>query len=693
VPVHGAPQELLACIASVRRHTDLDRHRLIVVADGPQDAATEGALAGEVSRGQVELVRQPQRRGFAAAVNRGIEFTAGDVVLLNSDTVVTEGWIEKLAAAVHSAERVASATPFSNSATICSLPRWLEDNAIPAGWTIDRFAALVAEESAHEYPNLPTGVGVCMYLRREAIAEVGLFDEAFGLGYGEEVDWCRRAVRLGWGHVLDDATFIFHAGQASFGAGLASRVRAAHRRLRRGDPTYWPQLAAFLREDPLRAARARVLAALRATGAPAVGVLRGGPRRVLHVVHGWPPWSRAGTELYAAWLARWQAAFREVTVFARIAEPRRSSGQAIELLDKGARVRLLVNNFDQRNPLARNAIRDRRVESDFAALLDSVKPQLVHLHHLAGHSATLARAVKRRGLPLVYQLQDWTSGCARANLFDRWRRLCRGPGALRCARCLPLTGIPPARLWSMALHVLRRSHHRQAISAADVLLCGSRFLARSFDELGWLPPGAKIEVLPYATPEVAGERFGFVSSTGPLRCGILGSWLPHKGIHVALAAWRSLPAGMATLRLWGTPGDPGYLAELRGLATPDVRFEPPFEETEIGRIFSQLDLLIAPSLGLESFGLAAREALAHGVPILVARRGALTELLEAPGTGGEFGACFDPEQPGELAGWVQRLASEPQLLQRWRSARPALESFQSHAEEIEAVYSRLSFER
>ena len=104
-------------------------------------------------------------------------------------------------------------------------------------------------------------------------------------------------------------------------------------------------------------------------------------------------------------------------------------------------MRLVVNNFTQRDPRSRNALRDLRIEADFARLLDGFRPDLLHVHHLAGHALSLPAIARRRGIPVVYQAQDWWAACARANLLDRERRLCSGPGLGKCSRCLPATAL------------------------------------------------------------------------------------------------------------------------------------------------------------------------------------------------------------------------------------------------------------
>ena len=266
VPVYGAAAELERCAASLLLHTDLGRDRVVVVLDGPGQAEAEAVVARLAERAGAEAVlvlRNPERRGFPATANRGMAASRRDVILLNSDTVVTAGWVDKLRAAAASSRAVATVTPFSNNATICSLPEFLRPNPVPAGLSIDDFARLVDACSAREYPRLPTGVGVCLYVKRRVLDEVGCFDEeAFGLGYGEENDLCMRATKAGFVHVLDDATFIFHEGQSSFGSTRDERLVAGERALKRRHPEYIPTIAAFIREDPLRPCRERVMAGL-----------------------------------------------------------------------------------------------------------------------------------------------------------------------------------------------------------------------------------------------------------------------------------------------------------------------------------------------------------------------------------------------------------------------------------------------
>ncbi len=694
VPVYGLSPDLERCLASLVAWTDLERHRLVVVADGPLEPGPRRVVeAFVVGRpGGARLVERAVRGGYPAAANAGLREAEGDVVLLNSDTEVTAGWLEKLGEAVRRGPRTASATPFSNNATLCSLPRAFAENAIPTGHTVASFGRLVEERSERRSPEIPTGVGFCLYLTREAIDDVGLLDEAsFGLGYGEEVDWCQRASARGFTHVLDDATFVWHRGGGSFGKETAVRAMRAERLLAKRYPGFLPGLARFMREDPLAPVRARVLEGLRPARRTGEAEGRGiesaaGPRRVVHLVHGWPPYATGGTEVFARTVALYQAERREVAVYARLSAPERRKGEVIELTDGGARVRLVVNDFHQRDPVSRNAIHDAAFCADFDHFLDETKPDLLHVHHLAGHAATLPGLARRRGVPIVFQLQDWWPLCARVNFLHASGVACSGPSPWKCAACRPLTALPGAPLLNPALHALRAGVMRRAL-AAERYVAGSRFLVRSWEEAGWPLGNAPVEVVPYGIPYARPEIESRSGAPGlPLRFGFIGALMAHKGAHVAVEAFRGMAPGAARLRLWGdAAADPAYVERLRGAAgRADVTLEGRFGEGETARVFAGMDVLLVPSVGLESYGLVVDEAMAHGVPVVASRLGALPERFDE-----SCGAFFPAGDAEALRGIVERLVARPETVAEWRQALPRVRTLEDAARRIEEIYAEV----
>jgi len=105
-------------------------------------------------------------------------------------------------------------------------------------------------------PDGPTGVGFCMALNPHYLSLIPALDTTFGRGYGEEVDWCRKAIALGGRHVYQPRLFIEHRGAASFGADQKQAlIRQSSAIIARRYPDFDGHVQDFLADDPLRSAR------------------------------------------------------------------------------------------------------------------------------------------------------------------------------------------------------------------------------------------------------------------------------------------------------------------------------------------------------------------------------------------------------------------------------------------------------
>lgn len=217
VPIYNAFDELKKCVDSLLRYVNLDVHKIVLINDKSTDDRIETYLNTLANKNLI-IVNSEENSGFTGTVNKGMHlFPEDDVILLNSDTIVTNRWIEKLIQAAYSKENIATVTPLSNNATLCSVPDFMEYNRIPLGYSIDSFADLVENKSIRKYPEIPTAHGFCVYIKRSALDEVGYYDEVnFSRGYGEENDFSYRAKRKGLINILCDDTFIYHKGTSSF---------------------------------------------------------------------------------------------------------------------------------------------------------------------------------------------------------------------------------------------------------------------------------------------------------------------------------------------------------------------------------------------------------------------------------------------------------------------------------------------
>jgi GT2 family glycosyltransferase len=282
-----------------------------------------------------ELIECAGNAGFVAAANLGLARAArldAHAVLLNSDALPPPGWLDRLLAPILRDATVATVTPFSNDAEILSVPRASHRMPLAEG-TGDRIDAVARRfrlERA-EIP-IPVGIGFCMAMNRRFLRQIPSFDTAFGRGYGEEVDWCRKASALGGRHVGLAGLFVHHIGGASFGsAEKQERIARNNALVARRHPTHDAEVQRFLEDDPAFAHRF-VLALAQAGAETEVAV----PVIVAHSLGG-------GTERWLRNTLRDRAREGAATVVLRVGGPSR---WRIELHRPEATLTALVEDDD-----------------------------------------------------------------------------------------------------------------------------------------------------------------------------------------------------------------------------------------------------------------------------------------------------------------------------------------------------------
>jgi len=274
IPVYGGFEETCAAVKTAASSLDSTWARLVVINDcSPEPAITQWLRDNHAALGY-ELLENDKNLGFVGTVNRGMRLRPdADVLLLNSDVEVANDWLERLQDCAYSRDKVASVTATANNATICSFPVFCEDNELPTGFDVQSldevFRRAVPANMAVE---IPSGIGCCMYMRRDVMDAIGLFDEeTFGRGYGEENDWCQCAIKHG-GHNLHALNvFIYHKGAVSFAEESDSRKEKNLQILARRYPSYHFDVQAFIKSDPALHWRTRVMCeVLASSGRPKI---------------------------------------------------------------------------------------------------------------------------------------------------------------------------------------------------------------------------------------------------------------------------------------------------------------------------------------------------------------------------------------------------------------------------------------
>jgi GT2 family glycosyltransferase len=253
IPVYRGLNETKECIYSVVHSIDRDVSELIVINDASPEPELVDWLIAASQEFSFTLLHNATNLGFVATVNRGMQLNeTHDVLLLNSDVEVSGDWLTRLREGAYQRDRVGSLTPFSNNATICSFPNFCRDNELLFNFTVKELDDYFSSRfSSGDLIDIPTGIGFCMYIRRDCLADVGYFDvESFGKGYGEENDWCQRSEKAGWSNFHQANVFVYHKGGVSFDLEQSPRIANALQVLATKHPDYNLKVQYFIKQDP-----------------------------------------------------------------------------------------------------------------------------------------------------------------------------------------------------------------------------------------------------------------------------------------------------------------------------------------------------------------------------------------------------------------------------------------------------------
>jgi GT2 family glycosyltransferase len=581
VPVYRGEQATRRALESVLASPVATAYELIVVDDASPEPAISAWLRDLAAKRAITLVTHAHNQGFVRSVNEAMALHDDrDVVLLNSDTEVAPGWLDRLVACGAREAHAGTVTPFSNNATICSYPRFAQRNALPEGMTTAMLDRLCAQENTGRSVDIPTGVGFCMFISRACLAQVGFFDaDAFGTGYGEEVDFCMRAARAGWRHVLCADTFVFHEGEVSFGATAADRRSSAQRIVDERYPEFPSVLADFLAREPARPLR-RALDVAR---------LRASPRpRVLFVTHHWG----GGVEKHVNDLARLVADSTEVLVL----RPDEGS-MTLGWLRPGEEFEAFFETPGEWDAMI--------------AFLASLGVVRLHLHHVHGFPIEVLDLPKRLGVPYDVTLHDQFAVCPQYHLADANGVYCGEPDANGCAKCI--AGRPIQ--WPMDIATWRSTMRGFLVQATRVI-APSRDTAERTQRYH---PG--LTVLEWPHPQAIPTE-----PTRPVKVLLLGNLAPMKGLEVLAdcvrdAQARSLPLHFRVL---------GHIAHsLPQWPDAPLTISGTYPDERLAELIAleRADVVFFPAQVPESFSYTLTVAMQAHLPIVASDLGAFPERL------------------------------------------------------------------
>jgi len=607
VPVYNRLGELARCVDSVLAHSSGD-WRLLLIDDASPSIAIRTYFSGLRARRlpHVSLHRNERNLGFTLTANRGLAEARpdADVVLLHSDTVVTRDWLGKLARCAASSPHIGTITPFSNHAELCSLPRFCSNNPWAMGQDPEPLLTALELSAAPTYPDLPTGMGFCFYIRRGLVAAIGGFDPALEPGHSEVTDFCLRAAAVGYRNVLCEDAFVPHLGQSSVDDKRADPALRDSALLLERHPGYSDLLRAYIAADPLRPLRELVRTQLR--------VLAGMRQGILHVLHG----HGGGTEYHVRELiAASSAAFRHYLLTA--------VGDDWQL-EEHADGEITAYDF------RRGA--DESWHDFLGGIVARFGIEVIHLHNISSSREAMLSALATLQIPYGYTVHDLNFACPTITFLDATGRYC---GAVTdratCSACLAAQSefaTVDIAAW--------RARHGALLERAAFVIAPSQWAA---DTLRRYFPRQAVTVVAHgrgsgtARADAVYTRVELPADDIPT-VAVVGAIGSDKGARrlerlVELTRQRG-----ARLR-WVLIGYDDTSREPTQSEDAVYTRHGPFDSREIGALFEhyRVRLVAFPSAGPETFSFTLSEAWLAGRPVLVPPIGALAERVAATGGG------------------------------------------------------------
>lgn len=607
VPIYNAYDDLCKCLISLLKYRD--NSRIYLINDCSTDERVDLLLTNiqNFNVPFIKIIKNRENLGFVKSVNSGMRISTNDVILINSDAIVTKNWAKKIRECAYAKKNIATVTPFTNNGTICSIPEFCINNQIPPGFTIDSFGTFIEYLSFYQYPEIPTAVGFCMYIKRDVFQKIGYFDESsFDKGYCEENDFCMRAIKAGYSNQLCDNTFVYHKGECSFNQTKKERIEKNMEVLSNRYPDYLPMIKKYCELNPLQDQQLYFKARLETWNTDS------NKKRILYVLHS----LGGGTEKHVEDLID-SLHHKYVFFIAKVIN------NAIVFTE-------ISNGHQMKYHFPMKAFEPHTLNNEeyviiMKKFMNTFNIDLIHVHHLMGHSFDIFQIAEELKVPLMYTIHDFFCICPRVNLINEKGKYCDTPGRAECNLCLSNFYNYPEdfiRSWrsyfqkgfGICAHIVAPSN-----SSRDIVL---RYYPEIKDKIIVIEHGHDLKKIGQNVED------HYIGNNNIFHIAYIGNLAPHKGRDIFYSLAKS--EELSGFTKWSIIGLSDKTRETGYYPEHNINLLGSYSDfnhlRELVRS-NKIDLVLLPAIWPETFSFTLSEAWSLGIPVLGSDLGAIQERI------------------------------------------------------------------
>lgn len=572
-------------------------YRLIIIDDLSSDKRVYPYLEKYANGKQnVILLQNEKNLGFVQTVNKGLELSKNHVAIINSDIELPNEWLERLMLPIFENEKIASTTPYTTCGTICSFPKFLEDNKLFLGLNVDEIDYCFKNIKPC-YTSLPTGVGFCMGMSKLAIKNIGVLDaETFGKGYAEENDWCQRAIEAGYINVQIENLFVFHNHGGSFPSEEKKRLISEHEKLLLSKhPNYNRDVAKFCSIDPNKQLRSFI----------ELNLLQ--KYKKLHTVLAFDHALGGGATNYL--MKKKEESIENNQAFIIVRFNTLNDIFEMEYFNQNG----VIKSFAPMDFGISNILHYFNVDEIWINELVSYVNLYEVLHSIKKYS-------EKNNIPVRMLMHDYYAVCPTINLLDNEGKYCEIPSCSKCSKCIENSNI----IQAMGIESMSRwrKEWKDFLSSCNEVIVFSHssqeILNKAFDNCL-----NNIKVIPHEIsyiPKIQKKN----KTTKSFNIGLLGVLSEHKGEQIVkelirLIGKKQLNIKIKLIGVSDNIKNGKYFSQTGAYSRNSL----PYLSLE-----NDIDIFLIPSIWPETFSYTSEEVMRMGFPLMCFDLGAPAERVK-----------------------------------------------------------------